>query len=299
MYSKQEFENDMQDFIKEHEIDYPILNEMLFKEVVDKKIWNLTHALLNYREVLKESVLKIKRKDNEDNNDLVVVIGGNVEHRAKTELLDLSGRNRLCDLSDDVDRNRFGGVVFEDKIILCGGDSENCLYGDDINDLEKSQTRILSSIRKSSSVIALNSSTIWVVGGQRTNSGHYHDTTEFVYKASKKTVKGPKLPFQATFHCMVDLKNGSFLLIGGKQNGFTSAQTWILKPSKNIEFMEGPTLSAMRYHHSCVTMTDNFGHMVIVVAGGYNENRFSIDSVELLNTTRMQNWETGKYRLGC
>ena len=114
----QTFQKDIKDFVSKHKIDFSILNDMLFNEVTNKKIWNLTDALFNYRDILNNSIQNMTIKNH--TNDLVAVIGG--YGRQKSEVLDFSGRNRMCDVTKVVSRDGIGGG-FNDQIVICGGDS--------------------------------------------------------------------------------------------------------------------------------------------------------------------------------
>ena len=256
-------------------------------------MWNLTNALLKYREVLKESIQNIIDDDHTD--DFVAVIGGDASgwSSPRTEILDFSGRNRMCDLTKAVSRDAFGGAVFNDQILICGGKSRYCLYGDDVDALKSRSARALSYKRTYASIVPVNSTMLWVVGGLKTKPFGY-DTTDFVHLNNKKTVKGPKLPILVVYHCMVDLEDGSFLLIGGRQNGIVSSQTWILNPSDISLTKEGPPLSMERYFHACGTMKDKYGNLIIVTAGGRDKNYLNTKSVEMLNTTLMKEWNFGK-----
>lgn len=268
---------------------------MIFNEITDKKIWNLTNALFNFREVLKESIQNITVKD--QSNDLIAVIGGiggKPHTYPKTEVLDFSGQNRMCDLTRSVRSYSHGGAVFKNQIVLCGGFSTFCYGGDDIDTLKNSRTkRRLSTQRKHASTVSLNSSMIWIVGGlnKYTNYDGVR-STDFVFETDKKPVKGPELPISAVYHCTVDLEDGSFMLIGGNQEDTVTSKTWIISPSQKAK--EGPPLSTERYFHACGTMKDKYGNLMVVVAGGRNKDNLGMKSVEILNTTLMTKWHNGK-----
>ena len=77
--------------------------------------------------------------------------------------------------------------------------------------------------------------------------------------------------------------------IGGKQNGKSnSKKTWIIDPTNGFNIAEGPSLNEGRMYHSCGKMKDEYGNVLVVVAGGYKR-----DSVEVLNTTLMKEWVYG------
>ena len=107
-------------------------------------------------------------------------------------------------------------------------------------------------------------------------------------------MKGIDLPFTINFHCITQLSSTKIIIIGGKQNGVTSRQTWIADTANgNVELESGPSLNNERQLMSCGRMINEQGHVQIVVAGGKDANGATLDSVELLDST-LSDWLMGK-----
>ena len=106
--------------------------------------------------------------------------------------------------------------------------------------------------------------------------------------------KGPELPFTISSHSMVLVDPKTIFLIGGSQSSQRSKKTWIIDPSKNFEVKSGPDLNEARVLHSCSKM--KIGEKIyLIVAGGYGVDQcITLDSVEILDTTSLdQGWTLG------
>ena len=153
------------------------------------------------------------------------------------------------------------------------------------------------------SSVALNQNTLWIVGGENGRRGNrtYQDTTEFISIDSNIEIshkKGPRLPFGISKQCMVQYNSSAIYLIGGqKTSKEMSKEVWIIDPTKNFTFKEGPPLlNSSRFMGTCAKMKVN-NTEIIVVGGGnvFSENGTvfnAFDSVELLFP---KGWVEGTY----
>ena len=101
---------------------------------------------------------------------------------------------------------------------------------------------------------------------------------------------GPKLPFTAYAHCMVQVDSTSIYLIGGWQDKKKSEKTWIIDAKNNFAIKEGPPMYNPRCWHSSATMRLN-NKVFIIVVGGYGLKSHT----EILDTSLPTNkWRAGK-----
>ena len=100
---------------------------------------------------------------------------------------------------------------------------------------------------------------------------------------------------------MVQVDSKTIYLIGGQVEKvgepfsfFPSNRTWMIDPTNNFVFKEGPPMICGRAQHSCATMRVN-GKMLIIVVGGigrYTNSNFT--DVEILDTSSPTNiWTKG------
>ena len=147
--------------------------------------------------------------------------------------------------------------------------------------------------RSGAASVALDQSTLWIVGGRREFLGNGLNSTEFM-KFDQPSVKGPDLPFRIFGHSMIQYNEKSIYIIGGEQNGpFYSRKTWIVDPTNEFQIKEGPSLNEERADHGCAKMTLN-GRTILVVAGGFGNNG-RLDSVEILDPSENNVWTQGLY----
>ena len=184
-------------------------------------------------------------------------------------------------------RDKAVSEFLNDKFVVCGGygtdywTKEDCEAIDDTGIFNNSAFG-----RMQASSIKLDQSTMWITGGYDFNINHLN-TTEIV--TLEGSIDGESLPFTVYGHCMVQYRSDSILLIGGSQNGNEdSDKTWIIDPTNDFNMTEGPSLKQGRMYHSCGKMKDEYGNVIVIVAGGYGMN-----SVERLNTTHMKEWVKG------
>ena len=126
---------------------------------------------------------------------------------------------------------------------------------------------------------------LWVSGGVD-EKGNCKNTTEFI-SLDQPPLEGPKLPFTAYAHCMIQVDSKFIYLIGGLQNGKQSDKTWIIDPTNDFQMKVGPTMNYTRYWHSCATMRLN-NKIFLVVFGRWAKP-------EILDTSSPTNkWKLGK-----
>ena len=78
-----------------------------------------------------------------------------------------------------------------------------------------------------------------VLGGRdRDSRDRDLSTTEFV-KPNQGPILGPELPFKISSHGMIQYSKNAVMIIGGRQNGRVSRQTWIMDPTNEFELKSG------------------------------------------------------------
>ena len=138
--------------------------------------------------------------------------------------------------------------------------------------------------REYKALVKLNDSTMWITGND-----NYDLSTEFI--TIDGSTKGMDLPFIIQKHCMVIFKPNFVLIIGGTykvgyKQEYKSQRTWIVDIENDFNVTDGPLLNEGRILHTCGTIKDNWGYVLAVVS--------SEQTVEILNTTIMEEWEYGK-----
>ena len=138
------------------------------------------------------------------------------------------------------------------------------------------------------SSVVLNKNTLWIVGGRKGRIKISTNTTEFITINSNQEInqtKGPTIPFGISNHCMIHYNSSAIYLIGGQKTPTEmSKKVWIIDPTKNFTFEEGPPLlNSSRFMGACAKMRVN-NTEIIVVGGGkvFGDGFIAYDSVELL-----------------
>ena len=172
--------------------------------------------------------------------------------------------------------------------IVCGGGSTgSCLT---FGNSQWSLSHFMSEKRARSASVQINSSTLWVLGGD--NDSGYLNSTEFIRNGQKNGVPGRELPYRMRGMCAVKLSHEEIFLIGGEdEEEDYRNEVWIFNPKKDFSIKPGPSLNTSRAFHSCGTMRID-GKPVIVVAGGWNLAD-GLDSVEIYDPTD-KTWHSGK-----
>ena len=141
--------------------------------------------------------------------------------------------------------------------------------------------------RAFASFVKLNQSTMWITGGFNL---YWQDLMSTLLVTVNGSKNDESLPIHFQGHCIVHYKPSSILIIGGQQDGVEkSKRTWIVDVNNRSSLIEGPFLNKGRQHFSCDKVVDRFGHSLILVVGGEDE-----DTMEVLNATEMKGWTFGK-----
>ena len=195
------------------------------------------------------------------------------------------------------------GSYLDKKLVICSGYDPLRHLKTDCEVLEGDLSKITDTFemwggdhRLNSGHVRLNESTMLVTGGYDQLLYTQVSWTEFI--TANGMIPGNYLPITIAKHCMVQEMEGVVYLIGGNQDQgiWESPKTWIVEldaASNDFQVYEGPTLNEGREGHSCGTIKDKYGNVIIVVAGGQGKK-----SVEYLNTTDYiypnWNWTMGK-----
>ena len=228
-------------------------------------------------------------------DQLLVVSGANSTWETlDSEIISLHNRKHTKWKCDFGQQGMTGCVNSIRKIILVGGEtfdnsfevskSKECWIFDDITSLHPKLTKMLEERAWSSSTL-LGNELVWIVGGE----GNYEDlkSTELIDTQSGESRNGINLPFFLRSHHMLEYNENSIYIIGGiKNDGEASRETWIVNPENNFEIVKGPSLRFARYSHSCGKMELD-GEVVIIVAGGYNDEQ-ALNSVEILRPNKTE-----------
>ena len=208
-----------------------------------------------------------------------------------TEVVELVKTNCPAPSFGRLPSRRDGGVgtMFGNVPVLCGGigDETSLLDCISFKNSQWSQSHSMNEIRDYTTGVQINSTTFWILGG-----GHHSETTdstEFIIQGQTHGIPGPKLPNALYFKtCAVKLSDEAIFVIGGEGN---ENEVWIYNPKNEFSRNQGLSLKYGRSAHSCSTMRDG-EKTFIVVAGGWNENYYMTDSVEIYDLDD-NTWHTG------
>ena len=212
-----------------------------------------------------------------------------------TEIVDLSDPTMSCLLEDIPFRYGSAGGLLGTTPVICGGQDGSYEKLNDCLLYGTGQVITMSYKRMYHSSVALNTSMIWILGG---NNGNKLDSTELI--TINGAVNGPILPEAIDLSCAVKfITTGDIYLVGGcNSSGPCPSNTvWVANPSNELAFTQGPSLISGRYKHQCGTMSIGTTKSIIVAAGGYNSNNDDkyLTSVEILDPLGEGNqWVPGK-----
>ena len=209
------------------------------------------------------------------------------------EVIDLMDSTLKNEIYHDERSKRVGatGGLINNQPIICGGFDGPCSNFYTVLGQFNNSRQMLEERRYCSSVV-LNQTDLWLTGGSSGGSTA-NKSTELI-SIDQPPRKGPELPFTISSHSMVLVDPKTIFLIGGSQSSQRSKKTWIIDPSKNFEVKSGPDLNEARVLHSCSKM--KIGEKIyLIVAGGYGVDQcITLDSVEILDTTSLdQGWTLG------
>ena len=208
------------------------------------------------------------------------------------EIVDLLNPNSKYELlADNVPRvSHATGGLLQISPVVCGGDNEMDNTTNDCIVIGQPEMKMIEK-RQDAASVALDESTLWIVGGFGNNGNNDLRSTEFI-KLDQPSAKGPDLPFTIRCYSMIQYDEQSIYIIGGYQNYSCSRNTWIVDPTKGFQIKEGPSLNKKRYNHGCAKMTFD-GRTILVVAGGLGEDSETLDSVEILAPSGNNVWIPG------
>ena len=216
----------------------------------------------------------------------IVATGELSSSGVKTEVVDLSDPSKSCLLDDIPYRFYSAEGMLGTTPVICGGYDGSWNYLDECLLYGTNHVITMTSKRGFHSSVALSDERIWMLGGHDGNGEL--DSTEFVTRDG--AVNGPTLPEAVEGHCSVKL-NELIYLIGGYSTGTTN-NVWVANPSNGYAFVEGPSMMAGRYDHSCGTMSIG-STSIIIGAGGRGSSHSALSSVEILDPQSNQ-WVEGK-----
>ena len=180
------------------------------------------------------------------------------------------------------------GDFLDGKFVICGGSNYSKIKQDCevIHETGIQTFKLIANGRDEASFVKLNQSLMWITGGSVSPTTSLNSTELVTVNGS---TAGVSLPFTITRHCMVEYQPNIIFLIGGELNGqYDSKKTWIIDPTNGFNITEGPTLNQGRMSHSCEKIKDEYGNVLVIVAGGYKLN-----SIEVLNITHSSSWFKG------
>ena len=195
---------------------------------------------------------------------------------------------------NDVRAARVGSIggILQNQPLICGGSDPDVIFTNSNNGIILRSNKELQLIkrRRFASSVVLNDTRLWVCGG-RDKGWDRMNSSEFI-SLDQPPEDGPKLPFNVSDHCMVQVDSKSIYLIGGFQNGKLSKKTWIIDPTNNFEMKEGPEMNNIRVGCSCATMRLNNKTFIVVFGRLY----FTDSEIpEILDTSLpTNNWKYGK-----
>ena len=126
------------------------------------------------------------------------------------EIIDLLNPAFKCKWNDvrAARAGSIGGIV-QNKLLICGGNSQNS-FNNGIILRSNEELQLIEGRRYASSVV-LNETRLWVCGGK-----DHKSSSEFI-SLDQPPENGPKLSFNVSHHCMVQVDSKSIYLIGGSQ----------------------------------------------------------------------------------
>ena len=231
-----------------------------------------------------------------------LIAGGHAHgyaHGVSTEVIDLSN-------SQPMDPDTFGdlptkfvhhvGGLLGSNPILCGGKDkdDSCFSWKKTADSSSqwTETHTMTTKRFAPASIELNSTTMWIIGGQNVDNDEIIDSSEFVGLDSNVGKIGPKLPYGVVMSCLVKKSQDQVYMIGGYDSSISVLnKVLIFNPMNGFTHIEGSSLITKRARHHCGLMT-NGQQTKIVVAGGRGENGY-LSSVEIFDPIE-NNWSPGK-----
>jgi hypothetical protein len=211
----------------------------------------------------------------------------------KSEVIDLEDPSNICQTLEDYPigvSGAVGGFLNQGDPLVCGGGYPGTNVCHVVN--KPGQSSEMLEERRYSASLTLNSSHLWVTGGQ--NGNGRLQTSEFV-SIGQPSVQGPDLPYAVQGHCLVGLNSSTALLCGGSNNGGFLNECHYMD-LEDHSWSQGPSMMTKRRSHSCGIFKSaaHQGRNIVIAAGGYNGA--DLDSVEFLDPIT-KTWIEGKIYL--
>jgi len=135
----------------------------------------------------------------------------------------------------------------------------------------------MGTARWGASALQINPNQALIIGGYDENLEDLK-TTELI--SSSGSEEQNNFPVKISYHCSFPFNATHAIVTGGVQDGSRSANTWFVDLATTT-FTPGPTMKTERIGHGCSTFqhgTKSFG----IVSGGLGEDRYSLDSTEMI-----------------
>lgn len=217
----------------------------------------------------------------------MVATGNPTSSAKKTEVIDPRSDDVTCQALEDYPLSvagATGALIDEQFPLICGGYSGSARDECYVIGTSSVQATMLYT-RYYASNVAINSTHLLIMGGYG-NSGRLK-TTEVV-SIGQKSVAGPDLPHDLSYHCSQKINDTTAILIGGYSSSTSyEREVWFLDLI-SYKWTAGPSLKNGRRYHACSTFEDDYGNTFVIASGGENAPR----SVEILNVNG-QNWIEG------
>lgn len=210
---------------------------------------------------------------------------------ASTEIFDVSDSSNDCpDLGvyPMAVELAVGGLLDGQVPVICGGDDAN--HGNyTLNNFcytlgpQKLSVELPEDFVQFASSIMINSSHLWITGGNAEGK------TAFVYIEGDelKVEFGPRIPEPVSFHCMAQLSDTAFILIGGLLSG--PSDYTVIYDFATEEWTVGPKLHSERYLQSCGTIYDpETDRTLVAVAHGSFPGSVPIAPMEYLDVNNIE-----------
>ena len=225
-------------------------------------------------------------------------LGGDDSIILTTEVIDVS--NGMTNSTGEIDvRIVAVGGLFGSSPIICGGTSwgnKACAIFLHPSTGQWTQTHTMTIYRGYAASVQLNSTTLWILGGQSCPFCPSLESTEFIGINSFYGISGPKLPITIGLDsfCAVKYSEDQVFVIGGRHFDGSSEcfnRVFIFNPLNEFSHIEGPPLKTKRQLHSCGLMS-NGQQTKIVVAGGMDCSGNIHSTVEIFDPS-VNNWISG------
>lgn len=244
---------------------------------------------------------------------LVMLTGFTFDGQTHSEVLDLDDADNDCS-NVEMEFTEYligatGGLITNDSIIICGGETQSTGGQSDCYNVKKNSTKKIGtmSIERVGAASLVVDDQLWITGGFDAQNNVYM-STELINSLGKSD-SGPDLPRPSFGHCMA-----RYISLGSPRHSFHSCTYFRMNDSMAIliggydfnealstvyfidlitqTWTEGPSLAVGRYLHSCtIFQFDN--DYFLIAAGGRDSKALELDSVEILKLNDDGSWLSG------